>query len=566
MKLNILAICFLISLVALSTTKAQNATFVYLEPGLNVTLNNATLTPSNVTQMDLAWRNMTYLDGRNATSNATLGLSVISTGNFSGNATLLLAAAYTRSANETARHLPVCALSYFVRSPQSCFVVPNKTLDNWDTRHSRNTIATFVYALHEVAPNGTVVQSFLFNALNWTRTGLNATMGNVSALAVAEWTANLTLNASSTGGGENVTTPTSTPTTTPTTTVPTVPIGTTPTTPVATTPGVPISVTPVPSTVPLTTVPSAPPSPPATNGSNTTTTTFGQVYMAFVQSNQLGVLNVFELPMLPKSWQTVVRIANYSFSGVNHSLQLEMMTMTGPEANTTLPGVLFLESISTPRALNLWDEAYTILSNVSWTNQTSWAPGTTLNDTSSSGNVTSPTSPTSPASPASPASPTSPTSPTSPSSPPSPPSGNVSSLADNTTAVNVSMWEELVNASQDALEYNATLPSFLPILYEQIEAQYSNVSLYVANVTFAPATTNVTYTYLTAIGRVLFTSNGTLEEWGAAPNSSSGNSTASFTPSSTATSDAAAPLSPVFPSLFSALCLALPLAILGIAG
>lgn len=459
MKLALLVIGLLAVLASSGCVKGQNSTFVFFEPNLNVTLNNQTISSANATLWDLAWRNMTYKDNKNTTNNATLGLDVLSTGNFSGNSTLLLGAAYTRSSNETARHLPVCVLSYFVKNPSGCWMVPNKTLDNWSTNTSRNTIASLAYALHELSDNGTVVNSFVFNALNWTRTGLNATAGDVKSLAVAEWTANLTLSNTTSSNSTNTTTPSSTPSATPSST---------------------------------------------TNSTNTTSLN-AQVYMAFVQSNQLGVLNVFDTPMVPKSWQTILRVTNYTFASANNSLQVELLALTASDANTSIAGVLSFESVATPKASNLYDEAYVLLSNESWVNATSWAPGTTLNTTALA-------------------------------------NASSSVLGNATAPANITSWEEVTNSSMaDSEQLNATLPTFLPIIHEQLEMQYgTNISLYFANVTFAPATANLTYTYLTAIGRLNFTSNGTLETFGAASNNATNTSTTSFNPISNAVPTSAA--------------------------
>lgn len=448
MKSSLLVFGFVVLAIALSLATAQNSTFVFLEKGLNVTLNNVSISASNATLMDLAWRNMTYTDNRNATNNATLGLILKSTGNFSGNQTLLLGAAYTRSSNETARHLPVSVLSYFIKSNSTCFSVPNKTLDNWSTNTSRATIATFVYGLTELAPNGSLVRSWQFNSLNWTRTTLNSTADDAKVLATAEWTANLTVSNISMAN--------------------------------------------------------------TTSNSTTTNATrsYGQVYMSFTQSAVLGVLNVFDLPMLPKSWKTIFRVANYNYTGTNNTLQIEVMAMTGSDANTTaVNGSLFLESDAKPLAANLFDEAYVVLGNASWVNASSWAPGTTLNTTLLA-NGTFP--------------------------------ANLSSTA------NATAWQEFTNQTTDPEQFNATLPTFLPIIHEQLILEYgsldnasasSNVSLYFANVTFAPGSVNITYPFTTAIGRLLFTSNGTLETYGVA-NATNSTST-HFNPVSTATSDAA---------------------------
>lgn len=447
MKTSLLVFGFFVLAIAVSVAKAQNSTFVFLEKGLNVTLNNASLSASNATSMDLSWRNMTHTDNRNATNNATLGLLLKSTGNFSGNQTLLLGAAYTRSSNETVRHLPVSVLSYFIKSNSSCFSVPNKTLDNWSTNTSRASVASFVYGLSELAPNGTLIRAWQFNSLNWTRTTLNTTAADNATLVAAEWTANLTIaNISLTNTTNNVTT---------------------------------------------------------TN----TSRTYGKVYMAFTQSSILGVLNVFDTPMMPKAWNTIFRVANYNYTGTNNTLQIEVMAITGSEANTTaVNGSLFLESDAKPVGANLYDEAYVVLSHASWVNQTSWAPGTTLNTTQ----LTNGTFP-----------------------------------ANLTTTANATAWTEFTNQTTDPDQYNATLPTFLPIIYEQMEMRYgsvenastlSNVSLYFANVTFAPASTNITYSFTTAIGRLLFTTNGTLETFGVA--NATNSTSSSFKPVSTVTSAA----------------------------
>lgn len=417
-----------------------NATFpassyVFLEKERNVTLDGEPLTPLNVSHYDWTFRHLhvfpcTVNDTRIGGNKSLLGFAVSATGSLalgdsSGDGaqeedsqtnvtTLALSAAYLRPSNVTERPLPLCAISYFVNASSTQCFYVPERPID-----NWNTL----FARNTIGSFALSVHELdeYGDEVNHFFLG-NATWQRTGLAPIEEQAKQLVAvewRANLTLSG-NAT----------------------------------------------------------TSSSDGESLTMGTVYVAFVQTAQVGNLNVFEAPMVPKAWKTIVRVQDYLFASEFNTLVLTVAALTGPGANTSLTGVLSLESVAEP-TLNTTipiDTALCILSEVAWLDNNTWPAGETLNLTE----------------------------------------GDLSLYS--SSPVNVSSWIEFspnVYAEDDASI--ASDPEFVRILYEQVQTQYGSVGFYLANITFPAATSNFTYMFDTEIGPLLLKEDGTLDQLGAGP-------------------------------------------------
>ena len=297
----------LLALLVLPALASAQST-VFLRNDQNVTLDSTgtALTDAQALDLDLGERTLkTSTTGIRGVATSALGtLDATST------ATLALGATYVRSSQENVSHLPLCVMSFFENGVGDCFFVPNPPIDNWDTLFSLNTISSFPYALDEVDSSGVVLNRANFESLAWKKTALSANSN--SSLAVFEWIANIT--ATTTPTNPNTTEPTAAPTAAP-------------------------------------------------ESTNTTTTLqqdnaviLGTVSVAFVQTSILGVVNLDDSAVLPKTWEIVVRVRSYHFTSTGNSLKLEVMAATGFGVDRTQAGIIALNNANDNKH---WTSAYT---------------------------------------------------------------------------------------------------------------------------------------------------------------------------------------------------------------
>ena len=381
----------LLALVFLSVL-ASTQGVVFLRNDLNVTLDSSgsALTASQALSYDLGARRLKT----SAAGIAGVATSALGTLDSTQTSSLALGASYVRNSRENISHLPLCVMSFFVDDGAggSCYFVPDPPLDNWDTLFSKNTIAAFPLALNELDSAGNVVARFDFQALTWERTSLSASTANSSRdLTALEWTAHLSSSDGSGANGENST---------------------------------------MNGTV------------PTTSHNNSTHQDAATVSVAFVQSSLLGVINLDETPVLPKTWQMIVSIRSYKFETSTNALNLEVATATGFGVNRTVAGLITLAGANDT---SHWFSAYAQMDR----------------SVIVSGSM------------------------------------NTSSTPRGTAAVQATSFD-LVPSSLAASQL-----SFAPILVEQLTVRYGAFGVWRSNVTFPGGATDLDYEIRSGIGPVL---------------------------------------------------------------